>query len=89
MRGVSLRNRLSVRELRSRLGIVAVLDVVGRGRLTWFGHLERKNPSDWVSSCRNVSVVGDRRRGRPQKTWQACVNKDMKGLGLCKEMAQD
>jgi len=54
-----------VRELRSRLGIVAVLDVVGRGRLTWFGHLERKNPSDWVSSCRNVSVVGDRRRGRP------------------------
>ena len=31
-----------------------VADVVRRGRLRWFGHLERKSVDDWVSACRGL-----------------------------------
>ena len=33
--------------VRKSLGIDDVLAVVRRRRLTWFGHVERKDPKDW------------------------------------------
>src|SRR5437867_10329094 len=77
MSGVTLKGKRSSEELRSRLGIVGVDRVVRRGRLRWFGHVERKEAGDWVSKCRNLNVVGDARKGRPRKTWMECVNNDM------------
>ena len=38
----------------SLLGVQSVADVVRRGRLGWFRHLERMSVDDWVSSYRNV-----------------------------------
>ena len=35
-------------------------EVVRRGRLRWFGHVEHKSEDDWMSACRNVVVVGVR-----------------------------
>jgi len=46
-----------------RQGIEEVLDVVRRGRLRWFGHVERKEEDDWVSACKNIKVLGSRGRG--------------------------
>ena len=89
MCGVTLKNRTSSAELNSRLGMEAVSDVVRRGRLRWFGHLERKSVNDWVSACRNVEVMGDKRKGRSKKTWGECVKNDMDLLGLEKDWAQD
>ena len=40
-----------------------VADVVRRGRLRWFGHLERKSVDDWVSACRGLVVEGTSRSG--------------------------
>ena len=51
----------------------AWLKVVRRGRLRWFGHVERKNGDDWVSACRNVVVAGVRCVGRGRKTWRKNV----------------
>ena len=42
MCGVTLRDRKSSEELRKRLGIMSVSSMVSRGRLRWFGHVERK-----------------------------------------------
>ena len=42
----------------SLLGIESVDEVVRRGRLRWFGHVEHKNGDDWVSAYRNVVVAG-------------------------------
>ena len=47
---VTLRNGNSSEEIRNRLGIVNVSDLVRQGR--WFGHVERKDADDWVSACR-------------------------------------
>ena len=87
MCGVTLRNGKSSEEIRNRLGIVSVSDLVGQGRLRWFGHVERKDADDWVSVCRNMAVSGERGRGR--KTWKECVADDMRMLRLRQEDAQD
>ena len=62
-------------------------DVVRHGRLRWFWHLERKNVDDWVLPCRSVEVAGVKSWGRDRKTWEECVNDDMKLLGLQPEWA--
>jgi hypothetical protein len=89
MCGVSLKNRISSEELNGRLGLESIDEVVRRGRLGWFGHLERKGRDDWVSACRNIDVGGTRQRGRGRKTWNECVRKDMDLLGLKEEWALD
>ena len=65
---VTLRNGKSSEEIRNRLGIVSVSDLVRQGRLRWFGHVERKDTDDWVSACRNMAVSGERGRGGGRKT---------------------
>jgi len=41
---------------------------VRRGRLRWFGHLERKGEDDWVYTCRKFEFAGAKNRGRSKKT---------------------
>jgi hypothetical protein len=90
MCGVTLRDRRSSKELLDRLGItVDVAEEVRRGRLRWFGHVERKEGSDWVSRCRSMVVEGQRGKGRGRKTWNECVEDDMKRLLLRREDAMD
>ena len=50
-------------------------EVVRRGRLRWFGHME----------CRNVVVAEARCVGRGRKTWRECKKDDMDELGLHSE----
>jgi len=89
MCGVTLSDRIKSDELIGRLGIESVTEVVSRGRLRWFGHLERMDGENWVTACRKIKVEGKVGRGRGRKTWQECVNVTMKERGLKSEMAQD
>jgi len=86
---VSLKDRRKLVELRERLGIECVGEVVRRGRLRWYGHVERRDKVDWVSACSELEVKGMRGKGRGKKTWVECVKDDMRRLGLKKEDAQD
>jgi hypothetical protein len=52
MCGVRLSDRVKSEELYRRLGIEEVREVVKRGRLRWFGHVERMDVGNWVSACR-------------------------------------
>src|SRR5207245_289821 len=69
MCGVKLSERKRTEYLRSHLGIECVVEVVRRGRLPWFGHVERMVGEEWVSACRNVKMEGKGCRGRPRKTY--------------------
>ena len=89
MCGVILKNRITSDVLRNCLSIEAVTEIVRRGKLRWFGHVERKVDDDWVNKCTKVEVVGKVGRGRGRKTWLQCVNSDMKDLGLRVGEAQD
>ena len=46
---VSLKDRKRTK-IRGLSGIQGVAEVASRGRLRWFGHLERMNVNDFVSS---------------------------------------
>ena len=46
MNGVSLKDRLTSKELRENLQIENIVEVVRR--LRWFAHVERKDDEDWV-----------------------------------------
>ena len=89
MCGVSLRDKVRSEELLHRLGVDGVTDIVRRGRLRWFGHVERKSEDDWVSACRELVVDGAKGRGRGKKTWMECIREDMRKFGLSKEDEQD
>jgi hypothetical protein len=86
-----LSDRKASEELLSRLDIECVSVVVRRGRLRWFGHVERKQPDDWVSACRNIVVESIKGRGcgRPRKTWRECVEEDVSKLKLRVEDTHD
>ena len=86
---VTLRDKVPTVELRRRHEIEGVVEVMKRGRLRWFGHVERKEADDCVSACRNLEVAGSRGRGRPKMTWRARLGGDMKVMGLRPEMAMD
>ena len=46
MCGDTLRDKVPTVELRRRLGIEGVVEVMRRGRLRWFEHVERKEVDD-------------------------------------------
>ena len=75
-----VRDKIPSVELRRRLGIEGVVEVMKQGRLWWFGHVKRKEVNDWVSTCRNLEVTGNRGRGRPKMTWRARLDGDMKDM---------
>jgi len=58
------------------------MEAIRRGRLRWFGHVERKEVDDWVSACRNLEVARSRGRGRPRMTRRTRLDGDMKDMGL-------
>jgi len=89
MCGVRLSDRVRTEELYRRLGIEEIGTKVRRGRLRWFGHVERLNENCWQKRCRSLVVQGVKPRGRPKKTWMETVKADMSKLGLSREDASD
>ena len=67
--GVSLRDKISNKEVRGRLGIKSVEEMVRQSRLRWFGHVERQDDTSWTKRCMNMEVAGTRLRGRPKTSW--------------------
>ena len=88
MCGVKLNERKKSEELRELLGLEPVSLMIKKSRLRWFGHVERKNDSNWVKHCIMWEVEGIRLRGCPKKTWWDCVKNDMESLGLSQKDAQ-
>ena len=44
-------------------------------RLRWYGHAQRA--TSCINSITRLGLPGTRDRGRPRKTWSACVRNDM------------
>ena len=68
MCGVTLRDRVSSKELYSRLGMDSISSTVTRSRLRWYGHVQQKDDMDWVKRCTEYEVSGNVGRGRGRKT---------------------
>jgi len=86
---VKVRNRVPSKELRERLGIDDVILILQQNRLQSYGHVLRKEDTDWVKKCMEYEVEGCRPIGRPKRTWKEVVQKDCQGGDLNKEDGMD
>ena len=92
MCNVKVKDRISSKELRERLGIddILVILILQQNRLRWYGHVLQKEDTDWVKKCVEYEVEGSRPRGRPKRTWkEEVVQKDCQARNLDKEDAMD
>ena len=86
MCSVKLKDRVSNKKLREKLGIVDITSLLQQNRLRWYGHVLRKDDNDWVK-CMEYEVVGSRPRGRPKRTWLEVVQRDCQLCGLSNDDA--
>ena len=86
---VTLKDRKPNVELRDRFGMENICEVMYRGRLRWYGHVEGM----WLGGCVrlsiNMNVNGRRARGRPRKTWDVLLRDDLRVKGLTRGLARD
>ena len=88
--GKSLRDRHSTDELRVMTGLEDITVCMRRNRLRWYGHVVRKEESDWVKRAwSGWDIEGRRPRGRPKKTWDATIKEDCSQLRLNREDAKN
>jgi len=84
-----VKDRVPSKELRERLGIDDIILILQQNRLRWYGHVLRKEDTDWVKKRMEYEVEGSRPRGRPKRTWKEVVQKDCQTHNLNKEDAMD
>ena len=87
MCGIKLKDRLSSKELRERLGIDDIALVSQQNRLRWYGHVLRKDDDYWVKKCMEYEVQGPRRRRK--RTWKEVVQEDCQARKMNEEDAVD
>ena len=77
-------------ELRVMTGLEDITVCMRRNRLRWYGHVVRKEESDWVKRAwSGWDIEGRRPRGRPKKTWDATIKEDCSQLRLNREDAKN
>jgi len=59
--------------LRERLGLGDIISILQQNRLRWYGHVMRKEDTDWVKKCMENEVEDVRPRGRLKKSWREIV----------------
>ncbi len=64
------------------MGLECISVVIWRCRLRWFGHVKRMGAGNWVKSARSMKVEGVSARGKPKKTWNEVIHKDLRDMGL-------
>ena len=72
---VSSEHILSILELED------IGDILSKGRLRWYGHVERND--GWISEVRNIRVERtNAKAGRPKTSWNSAVERDRAQLGM-------
>lgn len=92
IRGRSRRERIRNITTRKELGAeITVVEKIQKRRLKWFGHVERMDNSRLPVAALHGrrEGEGERRRGRPRKTWMDNVKEDLKSKGTDLTMVRE
>jgi len=72
---VKVKDKVPNKESREGLRIDDMILILQQNRLRWYGHVLRKEDTDWVKKCMEYEVEGSRPRGRPKRTWRGVVQR--------------
>ena len=90
MCGVRLVDRVSTDLLRDRVGVVVTIeDFIIQRRLRWYGDVIRRDTSSQKREVMEHEITWKRKKGRPRKSWEECIKKDLERYGLRREDAYD
>jgi len=64
-----LSDKIPSNELKKRLHLIRVEDVLQWGRLGWYSYLQRLEVDAWPQKILNLNVTGKNSRGQPRKIW--------------------
>ena len=64
------------------LRVERVEECVERERLRWFGHVMRQSEESELRQAMTSEIHGEKKRGRPKKTWLECVKSDLRKRNL-------
>jgi len=84
-----MKDRVPSKELRERLGIEDIILILQQNRLRWYGHVLRKEDTNWVKKCTEYEVEGSTPRGRPKRMWREVVQKHCQARNLNREDAMN
>lgn len=63
--------------IRGNLTVAPVTEKFCNSRLSWYGHIIRRNEENVVRKAFSRNVNGYKSVGRPKKRWLDCVNDNM------------
>ena len=72
--GAKLADKIPTAVLHRKLDLDDITAVLRTRHLRWYGHVQRA--TSCINSIMRLELPGTRDRGRPRKTWSACVRND-------------
>ena len=60
-----------------------------QSRLQWYGQVMRRDINSEMCEVMEVGRIGKRKKGRPRKAWEECLNKDLERYGFRREDEYD
>ena len=74
---VKIEQKHSTEDLRKRIHVHYIKDIIRWNRLRLFGHLYRQEETSWTKKITSFNVDGPTSRGRPKLRWKDAVNSDL------------
>ena len=82
MCGVTRMDKVRNEFIRGSLKVAPVIEKVKENRLSWYGHVMRRDDTHETKRVMSMNIDGWRGRGRPKKRWMDCVRDDMNEKGV-------
>ena len=80
--GVKLVDVVVTNVLRDMASVAVMTeDMIIQSGLRWYGHAMRGDISSQIREVMEVKITGKRKNGRPRKSWEECVKKDLERYG--------
>ena len=81
-------DRKTTKEQMDMLGLKETVDQLATANgVRWYGHVLRRDDDSVLRVALDLEVNGNRKRGRPKKTWKKQVKEKTEKIGLKKEDA--
>ena len=88
--GIRLLDHRKSVEIRKRAKVKPIVAHVINRRLSWYGHIRRRDTEDITRMVlETTDIPGKRPRGRPRIRWMDNIRRDMKIYGLDDQMTED